>query len=290
MSPGFTSFTDRDSSPRCGRVARRRIGGNRARMARRFEQTGPAAKLLDADFRPLQIGQHGDFAAEFGGGLAHSAARARWSSGRRATCSGAPRRRLRRECFLSMPGASVAGPSVAMILVRRRESMEQKPESGRTLKLTHAQTGPFYWTRSTSGRDFPSPRLPARRRLSDSSPSAGGCPICRWWRGALPAPLQHNQFNFRLRPPPRGLILDRNGVEIASNRPDFRLLCARRGQGRAGHAGQARQADPDHARAGRRSWQRRSPTPRAPRRSPSPTTSAGTSSPASTCARPNCPA
>ena len=36
-----------------------------------------------------------------------------------------------------------------------------------------------------------------------------------------------NQFNFRLRPPPRGRILDRNGVEIASNRPDFRLLLTR---------------------------------------------------------------
>jgi penicillin-binding protein 2 len=36
-----------------------------------------------------------------------------------------------------------------------------------------------------------------------------------------------NQFNFRLRPPPRGRILDRNGVEIASNRPDFRLLVSR---------------------------------------------------------------
>ena len=36
-----------------------------------------------------------------------------------------------------------------------------------------------------------------------------------------------NQFNFRLRPPPRGRILDRNGVEIASNRPDFRLLVVR---------------------------------------------------------------
>jgi penicillin-binding protein 2 len=33
-----------------------------------------------------------------------------------------------------------------------------------------------------------------------------------------------NQFNFRLRPPPRGRVLDRNGVEIASNRPDFRLM------------------------------------------------------------------
>ncbi|MFV4733722.1 hypothetical protein ACNJUX_21355, partial [Mycobacterium tuberculosis] len=33
-----------------------------------------------------------------------------------------------------------------------------------------------------------------------------------------------NQFNFRLRPPPRGRILDRNGVEIASNRPNFRVL------------------------------------------------------------------
>ncbi|HTI67489.1 MAG TPA: penicillin-binding protein 2 [Caulobacteraceae bacterium] len=36
-----------------------------------------------------------------------------------------------------------------------------------------------------------------------------------------------NQFNFRLRPPPRGRVLDRNGVEIASNRPDFRLLVLR---------------------------------------------------------------
>ena len=34
----------------------------------------------------------------------------------------------------------------------------------------------------------------------------------------------NNQFNFRMIPPPRGRILDRNGVEIASNRPDFRLL------------------------------------------------------------------
>jgi len=33
-----------------------------------------------------------------------------------------------------------------------------------------------------------------------------------------------NQFNFRLVPPPRGRILDRNGVEIATNRPNFRLL------------------------------------------------------------------
>jgi penicillin-binding protein 2 len=36
-----------------------------------------------------------------------------------------------------------------------------------------------------------------------------------------------NQFNFRLRPPPRGRILDRNNVEIASNRPEFRLLMTR---------------------------------------------------------------
>jgi len=33
-----------------------------------------------------------------------------------------------------------------------------------------------------------------------------------------------NQFNYRLRPPPRGLILDRHGVVLASNRPNFRLL------------------------------------------------------------------
>ncbi len=36
-----------------------------------------------------------------------------------------------------------------------------------------------------------------------------------------------NQFNFRLKPPPRGRILDRNGVEIASNRPEFRILVNR---------------------------------------------------------------
>jgi len=38
---------------------------------------------------------------------------------------------------------------------------------------------------------------------------------------------QSNQFNFRLIPPPRGLILDRNGVTLASNRPNFRLLVSR---------------------------------------------------------------
>jgi penicillin-binding protein 2 len=36
-----------------------------------------------------------------------------------------------------------------------------------------------------------------------------------------------NQFNFRLVPPPRGRILDRNGVEIASNRPEFSILLQR---------------------------------------------------------------
>ncbi len=38
---------------------------------------------------------------------------------------------------------------------------------------------------------------------------------------------ENNQFDFRLRAPPRGLIVDRNGVVLASNRPDFRLLFAR---------------------------------------------------------------
>ncbi len=33
-----------------------------------------------------------------------------------------------------------------------------------------------------------------------------------------------NQFNFRLVPPPRGLIVDRNGVALASNRPNFRVM------------------------------------------------------------------
>ncbi|HEY4029208.1 MAG TPA: penicillin-binding protein 2 [Caulobacteraceae bacterium] len=36
-----------------------------------------------------------------------------------------------------------------------------------------------------------------------------------------------NQFNYRLVPPPRGRILDRNGIELASNRPTFRLLVSR---------------------------------------------------------------
>jgi penicillin-binding protein 2 len=37
---------------------------------------------------------------------------------------------------------------------------------------------------------------------------------------------EHNEFEFRLTPPPRGLILDRDGVVLASNRPAFRLLVA----------------------------------------------------------------
>lgn len=36
-----------------------------------------------------------------------------------------------------------------------------------------------------------------------------------------------NQYNYRLSPPPRGRILDRNGVELASNRPSFRVLVSR---------------------------------------------------------------
>jgi len=36
-----------------------------------------------------------------------------------------------------------------------------------------------------------------------------------------------NQYNYRLVPPPRGRIFDRNGVELASNRPTFRLLVSR---------------------------------------------------------------
>ena len=36
-----------------------------------------------------------------------------------------------------------------------------------------------------------------------------------------------NQFNFRLVPPPRGVIVDRNGVVIATNRPNFRLMVSR---------------------------------------------------------------
>ena len=37
----------------------------------------------------------------------------------------------------------------------------------------------------------------------------------------------NNQFNFRLTPPPRGRILDRNGVVVAGNRPSFRVLVVR---------------------------------------------------------------
>lgn len=37
----------------------------------------------------------------------------------------------------------------------------------------------------------------------------------------------NNQFNFRLVPPPRGLIKDRHGVVIAGNRPSFRVLVVR---------------------------------------------------------------
>ncbi len=36
-----------------------------------------------------------------------------------------------------------------------------------------------------------------------------------------------NQFNFRLRTPPRGRITDRNGVALADSRPDFRLTMRR---------------------------------------------------------------
>jgi penicillin-binding protein 2 len=36
-----------------------------------------------------------------------------------------------------------------------------------------------------------------------------------------------NQFNFRLVPPPRGRVMDRNGVVLASNRPNFRLMVSR---------------------------------------------------------------
>jgi penicillin-binding protein 2 len=36
-----------------------------------------------------------------------------------------------------------------------------------------------------------------------------------------------NQYNFRVITPPRGRIVDRYGVELAGNRPDFRLMIAR---------------------------------------------------------------
>ena len=37
----------------------------------------------------------------------------------------------------------------------------------------------------------------------------------------------NNEFQSRLQPPPRGVILDRNGVVLATNRPDFRLYVSR---------------------------------------------------------------
>ncbi|MEW5687879.1 MAG: penicillin-binding protein 2 [Pseudomonadota bacterium] len=36
-----------------------------------------------------------------------------------------------------------------------------------------------------------------------------------------------NQFNFKLAPAPRGVIVDRNGAILAANRPNFRLMVAR---------------------------------------------------------------
>lgn len=36
-----------------------------------------------------------------------------------------------------------------------------------------------------------------------------------------------NQFNFKLMPAPRGVIVDRNGAVLAANRPNFRLLVVR---------------------------------------------------------------
>ncbi len=36
-----------------------------------------------------------------------------------------------------------------------------------------------------------------------------------------------NQFNFKLLPAPRGVIVDRNGAILAANRPNFRLMVAR---------------------------------------------------------------
>lgn len=36
-----------------------------------------------------------------------------------------------------------------------------------------------------------------------------------------------NQFNFKLAPAPRGVIVDRNGAVLAANRPNFRLMVSR---------------------------------------------------------------
>src|ERR1700760_1595586 len=36
-----------------------------------------------------------------------------------------------------------------------------------------------------------------------------------------------NPFKFKMTPPPRGLIVDRDGVVLASNRPNFRLMVAK---------------------------------------------------------------
>ena len=65
-----------------------------------------------------------------------------------------------------------------------------------------------------------------------------------------------NQLNFRLVPPPRGLILDRNGVEIASNRPEFGRMGERLSEAVAALAeasrwmGGALRSNPDAALAG----------------------------------------
>jgi penicillin-binding protein 2 len=45
--------------------------------------------------------------------------------------------------------------------------------------------------------------------------------------GEYATQASNNQFNFRLVPPPRGRVLDRNGVVIAGNRPSFRVLVVR---------------------------------------------------------------
>ena len=72
-----------------------------------------------------------------------------------------------------------------------------------------------------------------------------------------------NQFNFRLLPPPRGRILDRNGVVLASNRPNFRLLVIRDEtkdlDGTLDCAGQADPASPSDRRAADRARSTTSP-------------------------------
>ena len=89
---------------------------------------------------------------------------------------------------------------------------------------------PIFFAESTSGRRCST----AARSCWAASPASGlvalGGRLAHLQlieAGATSMLSANNQFNFAATPPPRGLILDRNGVVLASNRPDFRLLLAK---------------------------------------------------------------